>query len=213
MMSKPERRIAATVEKVVNLAAQRAAAEELVRAEETELLLRVREGADRDAFTRLFNRFAPRLKHYLGGLGCDAASGESIVQDVMIAVWTKARLFDPDKASARTWIYTLVRNRMIDLKRAAGREANAYAAYGRDLDVSSDDGPADGAGLTRAASAQAAAFLAELPPEQSRVLLMAYVEGKSHREIADELGIPIGTVKSRARLAFQRLRARMEGSA
>jgi RNA polymerase sigma-70 factor, ECF subfamily len=196
------------VDNVITLGAARADAESAVRAEETALLLRVREQADREAFTRLFTRFAPRLKHYLSGLGCDYASGESIVQDVMIAVWTKAHLFDPVKASARTWIYTLVRNRMIDLRRAAVRETSAFERFGRDHELEHGDGSQ----LSRAAGVQVATFLEELPPEQARILLMAYVEGRSHREIADELAIPIGTVKSRARLAFQRLRKRMEAS-
>ncbi len=195
------------VDTVVNLRNAREEGEAAVRAEETHLLLRVRDANDRDAFERLFSRFAPKLKHYLGSLGCEPGTGEGIVQDVMIAVWTKARLFDADKASARTWIYTLVRNRTIDLKRAAAREANAFQLYAHEH---GDEASTDPSQMTQAAGAQAAAFLDELPPEQARVLLLAYIEGKSHREIATQLDIPIGTVKSRARLAFQRLRKRME---
>lgn len=192
---------------VVSLRSAREDSEAAVRAEETRLLLRIRDAGDRDAFERLFARFAPKLKHYLLSLGCDYSTGEGIVQDVMIAVWTKARLFDPDKASARTWIYTLVRNRTIDLKRAAAREANAFEQYAHEH---GDEASPDPSQMTQAAGAQAAAFLDELPPEQARILVLAYVEGKSHREIATQLAIPIGTVKSRARLAFQRLRKRME---
>lgn len=193
------------LDNVIDLNSARSAADSAVRAEETALLLRVRERADHAAFAQLFTRFAPKLKHYLARLGCDHAHGESIVQDVMIAVWTKAALFDADKASARTWIYTLVRNRMIDLRRAAAREASAFEQYGH------EQASADGGGeFSRAASVQVAGFLEELPPEQARILLMAYVEGRSHREIARALRIPIGTVKSRARLAFQRLRKRLE---
>lgn len=192
---------------VVPLGGESADPEERVRREETALLVTVRDEGDRKAYEELFSRFAPKLKRYLGSLNCDHAEAESIVQDVMIAVWTKARLFHPEKASARTWIYTLVRNRMIDLKRSAARRARAYEGYGTTLDGDEDPGLDP---QTSTAFGEATQFLADLPPEQSQVVLMAYVEGKSHREIAEQLDIPIGTVKSRARLAFQRLRKNME---
>lgn len=181
--------------------------EERVRREETALLVTVRDTGDRAAYEQLFARFAPKLKRYLASLNCDHATAEGIVQDVMIAVWTKARLFHPEKASARTWIYTLVRNRMIDLKRAGARRAKAYEGYGTTLDGEQDGGLDP---HTHAEFGETTRFMQDLPPEQAEVLLMAYVEGKSHREIAEQLAIPIGTVKSRARLAFQRLRKNME---
>ena len=129
------------------------------------------------------------------------------MQDVMVTVWTKAHLFHAEKASARTWIFTLVRNRYIDVKRADARQNKAYELYsesGVETETSDD------AQFNHTAGQQISVILQQLPKEQAEILLMAYVEGKSHREIAEQLGVPIGTTKSRVRLAFQRLRKLME---
>ena len=176
-------------------------------AQETSLLLRIRDGRDRAAFTELFRRFAGKLQGFLQRTGLNAEDAENILQDIMIAVWNKARLFDPAKASARTWIYSMARNRLIDLKRAEQRE---YAALERYAGETADDAVYEEDLLARAVGQNSVALLEHLPPEQARVVLMAYVEGKSHREIARELKLPIGTVKSRARLAFQRIRGMLE---
>ena len=175
--------------------------------QETQLLLRVRDARDRAAFTELFSRFAGKLQGFLQRTGLNAEDAENILQDIMIAVWNKARLFDPAKASARTWIYSMARNRLIDMKRAEQRE---YAALERYAGETADDAVYEEDLLARAVGQNSVALLDQLPPEQARVVLMAYVEGKSHREISRELKLPIGTVKSRARLAFQRLRSLLE---
>ena len=176
-------------------------------AQETALLLRIRDTRDKGAFTELFERFAGKLQGYLQRTGLNAEDAENILQDIMIAVWNKARLFDATRASARTWIYSMARNRLIDIKRAEQRE---YAALERYAGETADDAIYEEDHLARAAGQNSLALLEQLPPEQARVVLMAYVEGKSHREIARELNLPIGTVKSRARLAFQRVRALLE---
>ncbi len=194
---------------VVNLgAAQRdAAAQE--RAAETRLLERVRDDGDRDAFGELFAAFVPRLTAWVTAQGCDPAGAENVVQDVMITAWTRARLFDARKASARTWIYTLARNRMIDQHRAGSRRARAHdeLALMTPDDPPPGDDPERGLNLDRLS-----ALLERIPPEQRRILLLVYVEGRSHREVAELLDLPVGTVKSRTRLAFQRLRKLMEES-
>lgn len=177
---------------------------------ETELLLKIRDARDRGAFADLFGRFAPKIKGYLQRTGLNAEDAENVLQDIMIAVWNKARLFDPLRASARTWIYSLARNRLIDLKRAEQRE---YAALERYAGETAGDAVYEEDLLARAMGQNSVALLSLIPPEQARVLLMAYVEGKSHREIARELKLPIGTVKSRARLAFQRIRGILEKNA
>lgn len=174
---------------------------------ETALLLRVRDARDQGAFSELFGNFAPKIKGYLRRTGLRPQDAENVLQDIMVAVWNKARLFDPTRASARTWIYALARNRLIDLKRAEQRE---YAALERYAGETADQGVYEEDLLARAMGQNSVALLHQIPVEQARVLLMAYVEGKSHREIARELGLPVGTVKSRARLAFQRIRGLLE---
>ncbi|MEQ8663614.1 MAG: sigma-70 family RNA polymerase sigma factor [Gammaproteobacteria bacterium] len=195
---------------IVNLgdAAPDAAAAE--RAAETRLLERVRDAGDRGAFERLFALFTPRLTAWITAQGCEPSTAESVVQDVMVTAWTRARLFDGSKASARTWMYTLARNRMIDHFRAGERRNRAHDGYATVEPMLRDEPEPPERDANRA---QVAALLEELPPEQRRILLLVYVEGRSHREIAEMLGLPIGTVKSRTRLAFNRLRKLMEGDA
>lgn len=179
----------------------------LERAAETALLNRLKEHQDETVFEQLFTRFAPKLKSYLISLGAQADAAEGVVQEVMVTIWTKSHLFDADKASARTWIFTLVRNRYIDLKRAELRQLKLREQYSRsgvETQTSSETQ------FNHTMGQQISILLNQLPVEQAQILLMAYVEGKSHREISEELGVPIGTTKSRVRLAFQRLRKLME---
>lgn len=176
-------------------------------AHETQLLLRVRDQRDRVAYQRLFGLFGGKVQGYLRRTGLEPADAENILQDIMLAVWQKAKLFEPQRASARTWIFSLARNRLIDIKRSGKREAAALERYSLET---ADDQVYEEDMLARAAGGKSVALLSQLPPEQARVLLMAYVEGKSHREIALELKLPIGTVKSRARLGFQRVRSLLE---
>lgn len=176
----------------------------LERQEETGLLLRVRDHGDQAAFQKLFKLLAPRINSHLRRGGMAPADAENLLQDVFLVVWRKAALFDARLASARTWIFTLVRNRRIDLERAAQREQRLVADFAR------SEGGVDSYEvdmLAQAFGARVGALLEVLPPEQREVLIKCYVEGKSQREIADESGLPIGTVKSRARLAFERVRA------
>jgi RNA polymerase sigma-70 factor (ECF subfamily) len=174
------------------------------RDEETALMVRVREHADSAAFSRLFEMLAPRINSHLRRGGMAPADAENLLQDIFLVVWRKAAMFDAKLASARTWIFTLVRNRRIDLERAAQREQRLIAEYARS-DAGAESYEVDL--LAQAFGARIGAMLTELPVEQRDVLLKCYVEGKSQREIAIECGLPIGTVKSRARLAFERVRA------
>lgn len=160
----------------------------------------------RTAFAELFEVFAPRLKAYGMRAGADAGTAEELAQEAMIAVWRKAETFDPSKASASTWIFTIARNKRIDFLR---REARP--------DLREEDflhlGPSGSDAETRISGAQQAQVakrvLASLPEEQGEVIRMAYFEDKSHRAIAGELDLPLGTVKSRIRLALARLREAM----
>ncbi len=191
---------------VVPIGVGRDAAREAATAEETALLVRVREHGDRDAYRQLFDRYEPRLRAFALGQGCDPGVADSVVQDVMIAMWERARLYDPAKAAARTWLYALLRNRLIDEHRAGGRRRRAYDELAHSAVEETPD--ADHERDHHAARLSAA--LSGLPEEQARVIMMVYIEGRSHREIADLLDTPIGTVKSRVRLALQRLRQIME---
>ena len=175
------------------------------REEETALLVRVRDQQDRAAFDRIYEAFAPRISAYIRSLGIASAGPDSLAQDVMLSVWTKAHLFDPEKSSARTWIYTLARNRFIDSKRADQRQAKAFDRI-REHDVAADSGEAAPNFVETSGVAE---LLKHMPPEQSEVLVLAYVEGYSHREIAERLEVSVGTIKSRARLAFKKLRDQM----
>ncbi len=166
----------------------------------------VAERRDRGAFTRLFDHFAPRLKAYLIRLGTDAALSEEIVQDVMATLWRKAQLFDPAKSSLSTWLYRIARNRRIDLARREKGELDPdepmlQPAQSPDLDSLMDVQQREE--VVRAA-------LTTLPAEQLTLVKLAFFEGLSHSQISETTGLPLGTVKSRIRLAFTRLRRMLE---
>ncbi len=158
---------------------------------------------DRDAFARLFKHFAPRLKGFGLRRGTDAASSEELAQETMLTVWRKAETFDPSRATVSTWIFTIVRNKRIDLFRREGHpEADLAEAAEK-----ADEGPAADDEVDRVRSSETLRkALKVLPVEQLEVLQKAFFEDKSHSVIAAEMGLPLGTVKSRIRLALARLR-------
>lgn len=173
------------------------------------LIEKIAEARCKEAFADLFNHFAPRVKGYLMRLGADNGQAEELAQEVLLTVWRKAEMFDRRQASAGTWIFTIARNRRIDLLRR--RKA---------LDIDPDD-PAilPGAEPTPDEAMQAVQreerlheAMKDLPQEQFELLQKAFFQGQTHREIADETGLPLGTVKSRLRLAFTRLRRALDGS-
>jgi RNA polymerase sigma-70 factor (ECF subfamily) len=182
-------------------------AEVMTPAEPADLIEAVARSGDRDAFARLFSAFAPRLKSYLMGLGTSAAAAEELVQETLLAVWRKAASFDRTRAGAATWLFTIARNLRID---AARRERTALA-YSVDLSDEPDapEQPDVQVSATeREGRVQEA--LKTLPPDQVAVIRLAFFQEKAHSEIAQDLGIPLGTVKSRVRLAMARLRERLE---
>jgi RNA polymerase sigma-70 factor (ECF subfamily) len=163
---------------------------------------------DRDAFAELFSFYGPRVKAYLLRLGAGEAVAEELAQDVMVTVWRKAALFDRTQASVSTWIFRIARNRRIDAARRANRpELSPDEPSLQPEQPAAPDDALDAA--EREARVRAA--LGELPDEQIALLQAAFYEGLSHREIAERTGLPLGTVKSRIRLAFGRLRARLTG--
>ncbi|SHG89092.1 RNA polymerase sigma-70 factor, ECF subfamily [Kaistia soli DSM 19436] len=166
------------------------------------LIEAVGQNRDREAFARLFDHFAPRLKTYLMRAGANPGAAEDFAQEAMLTVWRKAALFDPARAGASTWIFTIARNLRID---AARREKLGQREP--DLTELPDDPEQPDTILTGADdAARVSSALAALTAEQSRIVTLSYFHEKAHAEIARELGIPLGTVKSRLRLAIIRLR-------
>lgn len=168
------------------------------------LLREVALRADRAAFAELFQRFAPSIKGYLMRGGASSSQADDLVQDVMFAVWHKAGTFDPARATAATWIFAIARNRRID----ALRRERHFEPLEDDVGGSTS-GPSIEAVLAAANAAEGLRRAVErLPKEQSLVLREAYWGDKSLAAIAAAQLIPIGTVKSRVRLALERLRGR-----
>lgn len=172
------------------------------------LVERVAQSRDREAFATLFDHYGPRLSTYLQRLGAEPALAEEIAQDAMVALWRKAALFDPSKSSVGTWLYRIARNRRIDLlRRSRGATIDLD-----DVMEPVDDAPQPDEALdAREREGLVRRAMESLPPEQLTLVRLAFFEGRSHSEIAEIEGLPLGTVKSRIRLAFSRLRRRLEG--
>ena len=168
------------------------------------LLVRVGQARDRQAFRALFDHFAPRIRSFLLQRRVPKAQAEDITQDVMLAVWRRAASFDPAKAGASTWIYTIARNQHIDQFRKAKR---AEQMDETDPSLQPEPAPAADDLCEMSESAQSVGTALEtLSPDQRQVIDMAFTEGLSHSEIADRLDLPLGTVKSRIRLAMGKLK-------
>jgi RNA polymerase sigma factor (sigma-70 family) len=175
------------------------------KVEWAELIGRVASRGDRQAFNILFEHFAPRIKGFLLKTGCAAEEAEEIAQGTMVAVWRKASQFDPATAGAAAWIFTIARNLRIDAARRATRDGRLEHEVERDYEPAVAESPE--MIFSRAESAsRVTAAIDRLSTEQSTVILLSFMEERPHSEIADLLGIPLGTVKSRIRLAMNRLR-------
>lgn len=174
-----------------------------------DLLLRVAASADREAFNLLFAFFAPRIKGYLMRIGTAADLAEDLAQEAMLKVWRKARLFDPAKASAATWIFTIARNLRID----AARRAAKPLPDAEDPAFSAEEEPLADVVMERAhRDEKIRAAFNSLPPAQLEVVQLHFIEDAPHSEIAARLGLPLGTVKSRLRLAFEKIRKELGDS-
>ena len=177
------------------------------RAELDDLLVRVGKTKDKTAFATLFSYFAPRLKSFLLRLGTDMSTAEELAQEAMIMVWRRAETFDPAQAGASTWIFTIARNKRIDRLRKDGRPIPDM------LDPAMmPDQPETGLEVVNRVEEEdkLRQAMKKLPEEQAKMIFAAYYEEKSHREISEESGLPLGTVKSRIRLALSRLRANLD---
>ena len=172
------------------------------QAQEWNILLgRVATMRDRAAFAALFAHFAPRVKAYLLRLGAPPALAEDLAQEALLSLWRKAHLFDPAKASAATWLFTIARNLRID---AIRREKRPELDSEDFLPANQPD--ADDRIVLADDEVRLRAALRALPPDQVQVIELSFFADKPHSQIAGELGIPLGTVKSRLRLAMARLK-------
>ena len=166
---------------------------------------RIARARDREAFKALFAHFAPRLKGYFMRIGVSAGAAEDLAQDTMLAVWSKAGYFDPVKASVSTWIFTIARNLRIDAHRRARDPRRLVEA----VDGVPEPMPSDHV-LCAERERRVREALARLPSDQAMVIRLSFFEDRPQSEIAALLEIPLGTVKSRVRLAMSRLRALVE---
>ena len=175
----------------------------------SECLALIAANEDRAAFTRLFRHFAPLIKAFaLAGSSMSAAHADELVQEVMLKVWQKATAFNPEKAAASTWVYTIARNCRTDMFRRLQKF---------DTPLSSDDVCPDQEGeepfemlQSKRNRERIREMMESLPHDQVQILAKVYLEGKSHAEAAGDLDLPLGTVKSRVRLALQKLQLQIE---
>jgi RNA polymerase sigma-70 factor, ECF subfamily len=174
------------------------------------LVLAVARARDASAFKELFDYFAPRVKGYLMRLGSSSMVAEELAQEAMLTLWRKAALFDSEKASASTWVFTIARNLRIDALRKERRpELDA-----NDPMLQPDaERPVDEHVDWVQAEARLRHALAGLPREQAQMIELSFLADKPHGAIAEELGLPLGTVKSRIRLAMARLRSALKEDA
>ncbi len=161
---------------------------------------------DRRAFAALFEHFAPRVKSYMLRLGATAAQAEDLAQETMLTLWRKAESFDPARAGAATWVFTIARNLRID----AIRRERLIEPGEPPEDAEAPDMAADAAMAVEQEEGRMRAALAALPEEQAMLLRMSFYEDYAHGDISARLGMPLGTVKSKLRRAMLRLREALE---
>ena len=172
-----------------------------------DLLRRVAERADTTAFRELYQTYGPRVKAYMMRLGADAGTAEDLADETLINVWRSAAHYTADKGGGATWIFAIARNLRIDRLR---REVPWQELPQELRDGVCGDLRPDEALVEKERQARVRAALSSLPPEQREVVTLSYLEGRSHGEIAKRLGVPLGTVKSRMRIAYQKIRAGLE---
>lgn len=174
------------------------------RAEWVNHIKRIRDAQDQTAFAELFQHFAPRVKAFLIRSGSDATTAEECAQEVMATLWHKAHLFDPSRATVATWVFTIARNKRIDVIRKQRRPEPEELDWGPEAEPEQDDVIA-----LQQETAQLRTAILALPEAQRELIEKAYFGDLSHREIASQTGLPLGTIKSRIRLALDRLRHAM----
>lgn len=183
---------------------------ESIEADWPQLITAIGLHQDRLAFARLFDHFAPRIKSYMLRMAASNGEAEELAQEVMLLVWRKAALYDPTGHGAAAWIFTIARNVRIDSVRRAKRGGLKQVAE-VDAEFLADSAPrADDRLAAKQQDARVRAALKDLPAEQRKVVELSFFEDKAHGEISTVLGLPLGTVKSRLRLALEKLRKNLE---
>lgn len=177
-------------------------------AQSDEELLSLVGSGDKQAFATLFARYAPKVKSYLMRLGATAAAAEDLAQDAMVSVWRRAGSYDATKARPSTWMFVIARNAWIDRLRREKVEL-AYRVDNRPPEHSEDEAP-DETVARKGDERRIADAMATLSEEQQQVVRLSFFEDRPHSEIAERLSLPLGTVKSRLRLALIKLRAHWE---
>jgi RNA polymerase sigma factor (sigma-70 family) len=192
----------ASIGKAVKLGQKTESAPACLWLEEFEL---IQQHKSVEAFGRIFSHFAPKIKAFLMKSGTDAAMAEECAQEVMATVWHKAHLFDPTRASAATWIFTIARNKRIDAIRKLKRPEPENLDWGPEHEPDQEE-----VIELQQETAKLGQALAKLPEKQRVLVERAYFKDMSHSEIATATGLPLGTIKSRIRLALERLRHAMK---
>jgi RNA polymerase sigma-70 factor (ECF subfamily) len=164
----------------------------------------IRDRKDQAAFAEIFGHFAPRVKAFLMKSGASPELAEECTQEVMTTLWRKAHMFDPAKASVSTWIFTVARNRKIDILRKERRPEPDDLPWGPEAEPEQEE-----VMVIQQETRKLGEALADLPDKQKDLILKAYYGELSHSEIAEQTGLPLGTIKSRIRLALDRLRRQM----
>lgn len=172
-----------------------------------EFLNRIATTGDASAFRDLFEIYAPRVKAYMMRQGADPTTAEELAQETLLTVWRKANLYSGDRGNATTWIFTIARNLRIDKLR---KEMTwVELPEGREEEASDDPLP-DERVEVKERQKRVQAALAQLPADQHEVVALSYIEGLTHSQIAERLRLPLGTVKSRMRLAYVKIREAVE---
>jgi RNA polymerase sigma factor (sigma-70 family) len=155
---------------------------------------------DKALYIQIYQHFAPKIKAYIIRLGMVDTTAEELMQETMLSVWHKAHLYDASKAVASTWIFRLARNKSIDWMRKQKYPEYSLQDWDEEPDESNDTGE------QLITSDRMAKIITQLPEKQGQVIYMSFYEGRSHAEIAGRLGVPLGSVKSRIRLASQKIK-------
>lgn len=171
------------------------------------LLKRVALNRDREALSRLFALFGPRVKSMMLKLGATNSVAEDMVQETFLAVWRKAHLYSTERGAAVTWIFTIARNLRIDQFR---RQSNRPYEDLEDVSLASDEPSSTVIVEQREIVDRVGLALKTLTPDQQEVVRLSFIHDLPHAQIAEKIGIPLGTVKSRLRLAYERLRPMLE---
>lgn len=173
----------------------------------SDLLKKIAIDRDVAAFQELYQSFGPRIKSYMMRQGADPATAEDLAQETLMTLWRKADLYSGDKGSVSTWIFTIARNLRIDRLRREVPWQPLPENF--DKEASNDLDPEETLHLQERGQ-RVRYILDKLPEDQSEVVRLSFIEGLSHSEISEKLNLPLGTVKSRMRLAYQKVKEALE---